>query len=410
MATTQSLQPSQGRLLSLDAFRGFTIACMVLVNYPGTWEHVYGPLCHVEWNGLTPTDLIFPSFIFMVGVSIAFAYQKRLEAGNSRAQMRNKIIIRALKIYLVGMFLEVFGTVIHFFQHFSVSMHDPDKFVHLQHWLLYDIRYTGVLHRIAIVFLVCGLLFLYTKVRTQVWICALFLIGYFVVVMMIPTPGQGQVVFEPGNNIVSWVDSKLLPGKVWWSPDNPERDWNEWKSRNPNMQPWDPEGIISTFPAVSSALIGLFAGLLLLDKKRTQERKVMILFFAGALMLGSSYFANLVFPINKSMWTSSYVLFAAGFACTVLASSIYFMDILGFKRYAYIGIVFGGNAIAIYVLAALLDPLFYGEQGFNHIVMNSLTAMGTSAKFASMAFALIFVAVNFIPAWILYKLKIYIRL
>jgi len=384
---------------------------MILVNFPGTWEHVYGPLLHVEWNGLTPTDLIFPSFIFMVGVSVAFAYRKRLEAGNSRAQMRNKVIIRAFKIYLVGMFLEVFGTVVHFFQNFTTNMQNPEKFALLQHWLLHDIRYTGVLHRIAVVFLICGLLFLYTRVRTQVLLCALFLIGYFVVVMMIPTPGQGKVVFEPGNNIVTWVDSKLLPGKVWWSPDNHERDWEEWKSRNPNMQPWDPEGILSTFPAVSSALIGVFAGLLLLSK-RSQERKMIILFFSGALMLGSSYFANLVFPINKSMWTSSYVLFAGGFACTVLASSIYFVDVLGFKKLAYVGIVFGCNAIAIYVLADLLAPWFYGdgENSFNHMVMNSFTAMGTSAKFASMAFALIFVAINFIPAWVLYKLKIYIRL
>ena len=401
MTTTPALQPAQERLLSLDAFRGFTIACMILVNFPGTWEHVYGPLLHVEWNGLTPTDLIFPSFIFMVGVSIAFAYRKRIDAGHSKAQMRNKIIVRAVSIYLVGMFLNVIEPIVRFFLNFSENMQNPEKFALLQHWLLYEIRYTGVLHRIALVFLVCGLLFLYARVRTQVWLCIFFLLGYFCVCTMIPTPGQDKVVFEPGNNIVSWVDSKLLPGKVWWNPDNHERPWN------PEMTPWDPEGILSTFPSFSTCLIGVFAGLLLLSK-RTQERKIIILFFSGALMLGASYFADIAFPINKSMWTSSYVLFAGGFACTVLAASMYFVDVLGYKRWAYVGIVFGCNAIAIYVLADLLAPFFY--TGLNRQVMDALIEFGTSPKFASMAFALLFVSVNFFAAWCLYKLKIFIRL
>ncbi len=395
----ETTKPKSERLLSLDAYRGFTIACMILVNCPGTWNHVYGPLLHVEWNGLTPTDLIFPSFIFMVGVSIAFAFKKRIEGGASKAQLRNKVIFRALKIYLVGLILWVWTDI-------PTILSNPLKYDYG------DIRFTGVLQRIAAVFLICGLLFVYTRLRTQVIICILFLVGYTAAVTLIPVPGQKEVVFEPGNNIVCWVDSKLLPGHFWWGPDNHERNWEEWQSRYPNMQPWDPEGILSTFPAIASGLIGIFAGMLLLSKNRSQERKVIILFFAGALMLGASYFWDIVSPINKSMWTSSYVMFSSGFACTVLAASIYFVDMLGFKKCAYIGIVFGCNAIAIYCLADILGPFFYGgpENGLNHTVMNWLIAHGTSAKFASMAYALMFVGVNFIPAWILYKLKIYIRL
>ena len=184
MTTTQSLQQSPGRLLSLDAFRGLTIACMVMVNFPGTWDHVYGPLLHVEWNGLAPADLIFPSFIFMVGVSIAFAFRKRLDAGQSPATMRNKVIIRAVKIFLVGMLLYALVPTIT-----NTLNQTWGKFDFLKYFTE-DLRYTGVLHRIALVFLACGLLFLYTEPRTQLAICILLLVGYWLCMSYIPMPGQ----------------------------------------------------------------------------------------------------------------------------------------------------------------------------------------------------------------------------
>lgn len=383
-------QPKQGRLLSLDAFRGFTIACMILVNFPGTWDHVYAPLLHVEWNGLTPTDLIFPSFIFMVGVSIVFAFQKRKDSGVPVGSLATKVVLRALKIYVVGMFLFLL------FPLWDLLLGDGKSIA------ISDIRFTGVLHRIALVFLVCGLLFLYTKWKTQLIICLLFLFGYWGCMMFIPTPGQdGKVMFEPGNNLATWVDGYLLPGRPWWGPWNHERPWDE------AMTPWDPEGALSTFPSICSGIIGMFAGMLLLSRK-SQERKVMILYLAGALMMGLSYFWDQVFPINKSMWTSSYVLFSSGFACTVLASFLYLVDILGYKRWVWIGLVFGCNAIAVYCLADILYP-FYAAW-LNEPMMEKLISAGTSANFASMVSAITFVAINFIPAWILYKCKIYIRL
>lgn len=400
-----------GRLDSLDAFRGLTIAAMVMVNHPGTWSQVYGPLLHADWNGLTPTDLIFPAFLFMVGVSIAFSFCKHLAKGTPRGGLAKKVVFRAIKIYLVGMFLYLLSPMI--------SMTVKQTWGQFNPWDFFSqLRYTGVLHRIAIVFLACGLLFLYTKPRTQLFVCILFLVGYWLCMAYIPMPGQDKVDLRPGNNLATWVDGKLLPGKTWWGPWNPERDWDEWKKTEPNMEPWDPEGFLSTVPSIASGLIGIFAGLLLLSR-RTQERKTIILFFSGALLMAGGYLWDLFFPINKSLWSSSYVLFSSGFACTVLAACVYYMDILGRKKLLHFSVVFGCNAIAIYCLSSILAMFLYGNNfgfwgetaGPNHIVMDWLMeTVRCSAKCASLTYALLFVCVNFIPAYLLYKLKIYIRL
>src|SRR5690554_6628233 len=163
------------RLISLDAMRGFTIAAMVLVNFPGSWQHVYPQLLHADWNGLTPTDLVFPFFLFIVGVSITLAYSRRLDAGANKREMYQKILIRSLKIYAVGMILNLI----------------PD-------FNFTDLRWTGVLHRIAVVFFVCAMLFLNTDWKTQAWTAAVILIGYWLAMVLVPTPGLGTVSLEPG--------------------------------------------------------------------------------------------------------------------------------------------------------------------------------------------------------------------
>jgi len=318
--------------------------------------------------------------------------------------MLKKIIIRALKIYLIAMLLNFVVDALEFAM--APSDYPQDTGI-LQH-AVNRIRYTGVLHRIAIVFLVSGILFLYTKVRTQILICIFILVGYFTVMMVIPPPGEDKVTFERGTTFASWVDSKILPKIVWWNADHHGMTWTEWRALHPRVRTLNPEGVMSTVPAISSCLIGVLMGLLLLDKQRYQERKLIILFSAGALMLGASYFADMIFPINKSVWTSSYVLFSSGFACMVLALAIYFVDILGYKKYAYIGIVFGCNAITMYCVADTLSPFFFS--GLNHTVVDAFVALGASPAFSSMTYSLIFVAINFIPAWILYKKKIFIRL
>ncbi|WP_167605095.1 acyltransferase family protein [Maribellus sediminis] len=359
------------RLISLDAFRGFTIAAMIMVNNPATWGHIYPPLRHAEWNGLTPTDLIFPFFIFIVGVSITLAYTKRLSAGIEKGPMYRKIIIRSLKIFAVGILLWLFPK-------FNFE----------------TVRIAGVLQRIAIVFMVSALLFLNTRWKTQAIIAAVLLVGYWLVMMLIPTPGYGKVMLEPGANIAAWIDSKFLPGYMW-------------------QKTWDPEGLLSTFPAIASGISGMLAGHLILSKI-PQDRKVIYLFTLSFFAFVIGFFWSYIFPLNKSIWTSSFVMVTSGLAGMTLAASIFVVDILGRTRFTKPGIIFGSNAIAVYVLADLWRLPFYtwkfGGASLNVHWMQMFENLGWSMNFGSFSYAAMFIAFNFIPAWILYKKKIFIKL
>jgi predicted acyltransferase len=365
---------SSGRLISLDAFRGITIAAMLLVNFPGSEEYVYAPLRHSAWNGISPTDLIAPFFLFIVGVAIAFAYTKRLDAGMSPGKMYPKLIIRALKIFAVGMFLNILGLIPEF--NFA------------------EIRYTGTLHRIAIVFLVCGLIFLNTKWKTQAIIGAAILVLYWLAMNYIPTPGQGKVMLEPGINLAAWIDQKFLPGKMWQGN-------------------WDPEGILSTFPSIVSGITGMLTGTLLL-KVKSREYKVIHLFTIGFIGTIAGVVWNWIFPLNENLWTSSFVLFTSGLACMTLATSIFLVDILQYRKSAQFGVIYGSNAISIYVLADIFALLFYvvkiGGGTLNEHFCNYFTALTGAPKFVSMVYALLYVGVLFIPAYILHKKKIFIKL
>ena len=351
--------------------RGFTIAAMILVNYPGSWQSVYSPLLHADWDGLTPTDLIFPFFLFIVGVSIALAYSRRLDAGGSKRDMYRKILVRSLKIYAVGMILNLI----------------PD-------FNFLDLRWTGVLHRIAIVFFVCAILFLTTNWKTQVWLALIILVGYWLAMVLIPVPGQGVVSLEPGLNLAAWIDSQFLPGRKYQGT-------------------WDPEGILSTLPAIATGITGLLAGRLLLVKISPQE-KANYLMALGLLSVALGYFWHLGFPVNKNLWSSSFVLITSGLASWVLGAIYFMVDIKGKSKGTNVGIVFGANAIAVYVLADLLSLIFYrlpvGGQSLNQQFVSGFSNAGMQPEFASMLYALLFVSINFIPAYILYKKKIFIKL
>ena len=210
------------RLISLDALRGFTIALMIVVNYPGSEDAVFFTLRHTVWNGLSLTDQVAPFFLFIVGVSIVFAFSKRLNDGSPKAGLYKKILFRSLKIFAVGMFLNLMPL-------FNLT----------------SIRWTGTLHRIAIVYLVCAILYLNTNWKQQVWIAAVLLVAYWLALTCIPTPGANKVMLEPGINIVAWIDSKLLPGRMWRGN-------------------WDPESILTTVTSVISGITGMLAGRLML--------------------------------------------------------------------------------------------------------------------------------------------------
>ncbi|KAA0991037.1 acyltransferase family protein [Dyadobacter aurulentus] len=359
------------RLLSLDTMRGFTIAAMIMVNFPGSEAHKFPTLSHTKWNGLTFTDLIAPVFLFIVGVSIAFAYSKKRQENSPKADLYKKILFRSIKIFAVGMFLNMLPN-------FDFS----------------DLRYTGTLHRIAIVFLVCALLFLNTTAKQQASLGILILIGYWLAMTLIPTPGIGKVMLEPGNNLAAWVDQQYLPGKMWQGN-------------------WDPEGILSTFPSMVSGITGMLAGRILLGTA-TPNEKSNYLMSAGLLSAAAGYFWGLTFPVNENLWTSSFVLVTSGFASMLLGALYFIIDIKNKKGAIAPGLIFGANAIAVYVLADILALLFYqlpvSGQTLNIISVNALTDLGVGVNFASMLYALFFVCINFIPAYLLYRKKIFIKL
>lgn len=362
---------SNTRLISLDAMRGFTIAAMILVNYPGTWSHVYPPLLHASWNGITMTDFIFPFFLFIVGVSIAFAYTKRMKEGLPKTGLYQKIIIRSIKIFVVGIFLNLIP-------YFDFS----------------DMRIAGVLQRIAIVFLVCAFLFLNTDWKKQAYLSAGILLFYWLAMVLIPTPGQSRAMLEPGINLAAWIDQLILPGRMW--------EGN-----------WDPEGFFSTLPAIVTGILGLLAGKILLSKIN-EHVKANYLMAIGVPLVLLGLLWNQVFPINKSLWTSSFTLVTGGAAFIALGAFYFLVDILGNKKGTSVGIIFGANAITVYVLADLLSLIFYGiEVGghpLNAYFIDLFTGIGLPIKLVSLMYAVLFVAINFIPAYILFKKKIFIKL
>ncbi|GLU54104.1 acyltransferase family protein [Dyadobacter frigoris] len=359
------------RLVSLDAMRGFTIALMITVNFPGSEEFVYATLSHSKWNGLTFTDLVAPFFLFIVGVSIVFAFSKKLEDQSPKNELYKKIIMRSLKIFAVGMFLNM--------------MPDFD---------FLNLRWTGTLHRIAIVFLVCAILFLNSNWKQQAIIGITILILYCLAMNLIPTPGYGKVMLERGINLAAWVDQHYLPGKMWQGT-------------------WDPEGILSTFPSIVTGITGMLAGRLMLTDY-SQTEKVSYLMSIGLFTAAAGYFWGLGFPVNENLWTSSFVLVTSGFAALLFGALYFVIDILGYQKGTKPGIIFGANAITIYVLADVFALFLYllpfGGKTLNQHFVDTFISAGFAPKLASLIYALLFVSINFIPALLLYRKKVFIKL
>ena len=366
-----SKTPTQ-RLLSLDVLRGITIAGMIVVNTPGTWEHVYPPLQHAEWNGLTPTDLVFPFFLFMVGISITLALGKRVEQGIPKSGVVGKIVKRSLIIFALGLFLALF----------------PDfDFAHL--------RVAGVLPRIAIVYLVCSLVFLQLSWRAIAGVSAVTLVVYWLMLVLVPVPGVGAANLEPGTNLAAWLDRLLVPGRLY-------RDT------------WDPEGFLSTLPAIVSGFTGVLTGYWLRTSRRTEE-KIIGMMVAGVLACLVGYLWHQVFPVNKNLWTSSYVLVSSGMALLLLGTLYWFIDVQNYRRWTPFFVAFGRNAITAYVLHGVLIGAFHiplngaGEtlQGMSY---RGLVQLGLGATLASFTWALLYLLLCFIPIWVMYQRKIMVKI
>jgi len=302
------------RLSSLDAFRGLTIGGMILVNNLGSSKYVYAPLRHAEWHGWTPTDLVFPFFLFIVGVSLSFSLSKRMSQRIQPLLVYSKIVKRSLVLFALGIFLAL------------VPRFD-----------FATLRIPGVLQRIALCYLFSSLLFLKMKTKRRAVIAFSLMALYWLVMKLVPVPGYGAGVLDYKGNLCAYIDTKFLAGHL-YKPG------------------FDPEGILSTLPAISTTLLGTLGGDWLRSSRGTFA-KTAGLFAGGILFSFSGLVLHPYFPINKQLWTSTFVLFSAGVALLVLGVTYGIMEVLKFRKWATPFLILGTNAIFIYVGSSLTAKL-----------------------------------------------------
>lgn len=368
-----SIAPATQRLMSLDVFRGLTIASMMLVNNAGDWSHVYTPLEHAEWHGWTFTDTVFPFFLWIVGVAMTLSFAKRVERGDNRHRLALHTVRRFAIIFGIGLLLNGF------------------PYYHLDR-----IRIMGVLQRIAICYLAAGLIFLYTKVRGQVlWIAGL-LITYWLLMTLVPVPGIGAGhLWDPENNLSSWLDRQLLSGHLY-----------------SGTKTWDPEGTISTLPAIATTLFGILMGHLLRARKPAAEKAVWM-FIAGNVLIFAGLCANMWMPINKKIWTPPYCLFMAGIASVVFAICYWFVDIRGWRKWTKPLAIYGMNAIAVYILAGAigrgLGIIKIGGVSLQKVIYTSVFAPLADPYTASMLYGVAFSFMLFLVAWFMYRRNWFLR-
>jgi predicted acyltransferase len=323
MSEPSILLKSPVRLLSLDVFRGLTVAAMILVNNPGSWSTIYAPLKHAEWNGCTPTDLIFPFFLFIVGVSISYALGSKKES-TSQSKLLLTAFKRALILFSLGLFLNLFPKV----------FTDPIEAFN-------TVRIPGVLQRIAVVFFITALIFLKTSQKTQLRLFFGILIAYWALMTLVPVPDVGYANLEKETNLGAWLDRTILT------------EAHLWKS----AKTWDPEGILSTLPAVATGIFGVLIGTWLRRKDREASVKISWMFSIGILAVILGLIWDLCFPINKALWTSSFVLYAGGLATIGLALCYWLIDVQGYKKGTTPFVVYGVNAITVFFLSGLIPRI-----------------------------------------------------
>jgi predicted acyltransferase len=388
------------RVLSIDVLRGLTIALMILVNDPGDWSHLFSQLDHAEWNGWTLTDLVFPNFLFIVGASIVFSMTARAARGNCKGTLVGKAFARAGKIFLLDLILSFFPRM---------------------HWG--GLRLYGVLTRIAICYLIAALILIATRrVRWVVLIIAILLIGYWALLRWVPVPGIGlpgrDVPFMDKNlNLAAWLDRAAMGWTQHWLHTGTLYNHTR-----------DPEGLLSTLPAVATTLLGALAGIGMQaassGRLKWRNLRVRLLAWGCAGILAGEIWSR-AFPINKNLWTSSYVLLAAGIAAVVLAACSALVDDRpqpwpGWLRgTTWPWLVFGSNAIAAFTISiVIVKTMLYlhatGGDGVRrtwwYLMYWGVFARGGSNDLTSLAFALSFVVLCFLPVWFLWRKKIFLRL
>ncbi|HMQ02853.1 MAG TPA: DUF5009 domain-containing protein [Pyrinomonadaceae bacterium] len=447
---------NQGRLISLDVFRGMTIAGMVLVNNPGTWSAIYGPLKHADWHGITPTDYIFPFFLFIVGVAIPIALSKRIAEGISRS-VYLKIIFRSAQIFAIGLLMSIipfftfadtgipliikvllvlsFSASLFFYltdrKAIAAAVAGVSALVVIGFWMggtniawynVSTMRIPGVLQRIAVCYLIVSFIYLHTTWKQQSFIAVALLLLYWLLMTVVPVPGcEVWTIDDKACNLAAFLDRVIL---------TVDHIWRAGKV-------FDPEGILSTMPAIATTLSGVLTGTWLLRKdggesindENSQEvstrtgasavETALGLFFAGTVLLAIGWSWSLMFPLNKSLWTSSYVVYTSGLALLTLAFCYYVIDIKGYKRWAKPFVIFGVNALALFVFSGIMARLlgmirFAGPEGkeitLQQWIFNNIYLTLFSPVNASLAYAISFILFWLFLMWLLYRRRIFIKL
>ncbi|MGA3238985.1 MAG: heparan-alpha-glucosaminide N-acetyltransferase domain-containing protein [Bryobacteraceae bacterium] len=369
-----SAETTPARLISLDAFRGATMALMVLVNTPGG-PNSYGPLNHSEWNGWTITDTVFPSFLWIVGVAITLSLGPRIEAGVPKSRLFLQALRRAAVIFGLGL-------IVYAAPNFNWSTQ----------------RLLGVLQRIAICYLIASAIYLTTRWRFQVVAIVALLVSYWLVMMLAPVPGYGAGDLAVGHNFANYVDRVVLGAHNY-----------------ANTKSWDPEGLISTLPAIATALLGVMAGYILKLKRDLSERTTW-LYLTGSILIALGLICDIWLPINKKLWTSSFTLFMAGMDFVIFAGFVWLIDGRGYRRIARPLAIMGMNAIAVYMASELVEEAL----GLIHVagpaspsvhawIYQNLFAPLASARNASLAYAICYVLLMYAIAYGMYRKRWFLR-
>lgn len=421
---TASAPAKPARLLSLDVFRGLAMASMVLVNDPGDWGHIYPPLEHSKWDGCTPTDLIFPFFLFMVGVSIVYAMESKKAAVANHGQIILHAFRRMVTLIFITLLVQLFyhpfpGTVqclglvvlvcglvyVNTVGNTAVWAGALAVIAAIAFFFyhpgLATLRFPGVLQRIAVVYFISTLLYLKTSAKTRAWLFGGALISYYIIMCFIPVPGVGYANLNPETNMGAWVDRTIIGVNHLWAESHT----------------WDPEGLLGTIPAIATCLFGMRVGSWLKRPDVENGTKVSWMFVYGIGAVVLALFWDLFFPINKALWTSSFVLYTGGLGTITLAFLYWIIDVKGYKRFTTFFVVYGMNAITAYIMAdfvpgliALINLKLKGQtvNGYGFIYQTLFVPYFSPVN-ASLAGAIWLVLLIWVLLWFLYIRKIIIK-